>query len=157
LEEQSMAPVNVHPPDPKAPKGMAFILGVGMVDPRPGNNPNQPMAIVQSWEPTSELWWDLGLRWHPELATKWAVGGGQFAVAEIVAEKPDAEDISLEQGAEEILEFLGEEHPEYAALLKRIHDAGSAEERIKLVKQYEGEIKKLMTLIKYLSTQPREQ
>ncbi|QSM01078.1 hypothetical protein SEA_NANOSMITE_33 [Mycobacterium phage Nanosmite] len=151
-----MPPLNVHAPDPNSPKGMAWVLGVGMVDPRPGNHPNQPMAIVQSWEPTSELWWELGLRWHPELATKWATGGGQFEVARVVTEKPDEDEISLEQGAEEVLEFLAEEHPEYASMLKQIHEAGSDKERIKLVRQYDNEIKRLMTLIKYISTKPQE-
>lgn len=149
-------PLNVHAPDPNSPKGMAWVLGVGMADPRPGKHPNQPMAIVQSWEPTSELWWDLGLRWHPELATKWAVGGGQFAVADIVDEKPEHGEQTLEEGAEEILEFIGQEHPEYADMLKRIHKAGSDEERIKLVKQYDSEIKKLLTIVKYVATKPKE-
>ena len=151
-----MALLNVHAPDPKSPRGMAWVLGVGMVDPRPGNNPNQPMAIVQSWEPTSELWWDLGLRWHPELATKWAVGGGQFQVAQIASEKPDSTETSLEESAEEVMEFIGKEHPEYAEMLKKIRETGSDAERIKLVKQYDAEIKKLMNLIKYISTKPQE-
>lgn len=151
-----MAPVNVHPADPDHPKGMAWVLGAGMVDPRPGNRSNQPMAIVQSWEPTSELWWDLGLRWHPELATKWTVGGGQFAVAEIVTEKPEHGPLTAERGAEEVLEFLASEHPEYAEMLKKIHDAGSAEERANLARQYEGEIKKLMGLVHYVMSKPKE-
>ncbi|AGM12280.1 minor tail protein [Mycobacterium phage PegLeg] len=149
--------MNVHPPDPNHPKGMAWVLGVGMVDPRPGNNPNQPMAIVQSWEPTSELWWKLGLRWHPELAEVWAVGGGQFEIAQIVNEKPEAQEMSLEEGAAEVLEYIGKEHPEYAEMLQQIHNAGSDVERIKLVKQFDGEIKRLMTLMKYVSTKPAEE
>ncbi|MDM2418413.1 Uncharacterised protein [Mycobacteroides abscessus subsp. massiliense] len=147
-----MAPVSVHPPDPNSPKGMAWILGVGMVDPRPGQ-PNQVMAITQSWEPTSELWWALGVRWHPELATKWAVGGGQFAVAEIVNEKPDIpEQQTMEQAAEEILAFIGEEHPEYAALLQKIHNAGTPAERAEIAKQYEAEVKKLIILTQYINS-----
>jgi hypothetical protein len=153
-----MPPLTVHPPDPKHPKGMAFILGCGMADPRPGNPPNQIMAIVQSWEPTSEMWWDLGIRWHPELATKWVKPGtgGQFAVAEIVTEKPEQADMTLEEAAEEVLAFIGEEHPEYAEMLRRIHAAGTTEDRDKLAKQYEGEIKNLMTIAQYLQAQPQE-
>src|SRR5262245_12663019 len=147
-----MPPLNVHPPDPNDPKGMAWLMGVGMVDSRPGNWPNQPMALTQSWEPTSELWWALGLRWHPELATKWAVGGGQFAVAEIRDEKPDEAEMTVEKGAEEILEFLGTEHPEYAEMLKKIHDAGTDAERAKLSKQYETEIKRLLVIAQYINT-----
>lgn len=151
-----MAPLTISAPDPNSPKGMSWVLGCGMVDPRPGNHPNQLMAIVQSWEPTSELWWDLGLRWHPELATKWAVGGGQFCTAEILDEKPDISEQTMEQGAEEVLEFLGTEHPEYAEMLRRIHAAGTDAERIKLAKQFDSEIKKLMTLIKFIASKPRE-
>ncbi|APQ42138.1 minor tail protein [Mycobacterium phage MrMagoo] len=151
-----MPPLNVHAPDPESPKGMAFILGAGMVDPRPGNNPNQPMAIVQSWEPTSELWYALGLRYHPELATKWLVGGGQFECAQIVDEKPDEPEMTLEQGAEEVLEFIAAEHPEHAEVLRQIHAAGTEKERIKLVRQYDAEIKRMLTLIKYISTKPQE-
>ena len=146
-----MAPFNVHPPDPNSPKGMGWVLGVGLVDPRPGNHPNQPMAVIQSWEPTSQLWWDLGLRWHPELATKWAVGGGQFGVAEIRDEKPDEAEFTLEQGAEEILDFIGEEHPEYAEMLRKIKSVGSDAERAKMIRQFQGEINKLLTLVKYIA------
>ncbi len=153
-----MAPFNVHPPDPDHPKGLAWLLGVGFVDPRPGVHPNQPGAVIQSWEPTSELYWDLGIRWHPELATKWAVGGGQFQPAEIVDEKPaDAEPQTMEQAAEEVLEMLADEHPEYAELLKKIHSVGSDEERAKFAKQYEGEIKKLITLVNYISSKPKQE
>lgn len=146
-----MAPVTVHPADPQHPKGMAWVLGVGMVDPRKGNYPRQVMAITQSWEPTSELWWDLGLRWHPDLATKWAVGGGQFAVAEIVTAQPEKQSQTLEQAAEETLEYIASEHPEYAEMLRQIRESGSDEERAQLAKQCEGEIKKLMTLMQYIT------
>ena len=109
-----MAPINVHPPDPDHPKGMAFIMGAGFVDPRNGKSfqDREPIALIQAWEPTSELWWDLGLRWHPELATKWIKGGGQFVVGDIVNERPV--EPSLEESAEELLEFLGSEKPEFA-------------------------------------------
>lgn len=146
-----MPPLNVHPPDPNNPKGMAFIMGAGMADPRPGNYPNQPMAIIQSWEPTSEQWWDLGLRWHPELATKWLQGGGQFAVSEFVDEKPDyTDEMDLDRAAEEVLESIAEEHPEYADMLRKIKAAGTDLERANLAKQYEREIKKLFALLKFI-------
>lgn len=155
MEESSrssyVAPLNVHPPDPNHPKGLAFLFSVGMVDPRPGDYPRQPMAIVQSWEPTAELYYQLGVRWHPELATKWAVGGGQFEVAEIVDEKPAEADQTLEQGAEEVLELLGTEHPEYVEMLKQIRESGSPEEKAKLVQQFRVEINKILGILKYLS------
>lgn len=135
---------------------MAWLMGVGMVDPRPNAMvPRQPMAITQSWEPTSELWWELGLRWHPELATKWAVGGGQFAVADIVSEKPEQLAQTTEQAAEEILEYIASENPQYAEVLKRIRESGSDEERVQLVKQFQGEINKILTMVKFVSTKPK--
>lgn len=151
-----MAPLNVHAPDPEHPKGMAWVLGVGMIDPRKGNKPRQPMALIQSWEPTSELWWDLGLRWHPELATKWAKGGGQFMVADVIEQKPTEPEITIEQGAEAFLEHLGEEHPQYAEMLKVIRESGSDEDRAKLADQLGGEITRLLSLVNYIKTKPKE-
>jgi hypothetical protein len=84
----------IHEPDPNHPEGMAWVFAAGVCDPRPGGypkkiHPNQQWALKQSWEPTSKMFWDLGLRWHPELATKWLAGGGQFSIAEIVDKPPD--------------------------------------------------------------------
>lgn len=140
----------IHPPDPDDPKGMAFIMGAGFVDPRAGKTwaDREPMALVQSWEPTSELWWELGLRWHPELATKWLKGGGQFKVAELVSEKP--EDRTLEQDAEEVLDFLGSENPELAKTLKRVRDCGSEEERAALLREFEQNIKSIKKMSEYV-------
>lgn len=150
-----MAPLNVHAPDPDDPAGMAFVLGAGAVDPRPGNHPNQPMALIQSWEPISRLWWDLGLRYHPELATKWVTGGGQFTVGQVVAKQPDKQATTLEEGAEEVLEYLGTISPEYAAALKRIREVGSDEERNSLSAEFQAEIAKLLQLKKFVSEKPK--
>lgn len=141
---------SVHPPDPNDPKGMAFILGAGFVDPRAGKTwaDREPMALIQSWEPTSELWWDLGLRWHPELATKWLTGGGQFQVAKIVSEKP--EERTLEQDAEEVLEFISRDNPEFAETLKRVRESGTAEERAAMLKEFEKNIKSIMDMSNYI-------
>jgi len=140
----------IHPPDPSNPKGMAFIMGAGFVDPRAGKTwaDREPMALVQSWEPTSELWWELGLRWHPELATKWLKGGGQFQVAEIVSEKP--EERTLEQDAEEVMDFLASENPEFAKTLKRVRDCGSDEERAALLREFEQNIKSMTKMSEYI-------
>lgn len=140
----------IHPPDPNHPRGMAFIMGAGFVDPRAGKTwaDREPMALTQSWEPTSELWWQLGLRWHPELATKWLKGGGQFQVAEIVNEKP--EERSLEQDAEEVLEFLAGENPELAETLRRVRACGSDEERAALLKEFEQNIKSITKMAEYI-------
>lgn len=149
-----MAPVNIHAPDPDHPKGMAWVFGAGMVDPRPGDRPNQPMALTQSWEPTSELWWDLGLRYHPELAKKWLVGGGQFTVGNIVTKAPEKLHTTVEEGAEELLEYIGQHHPEYAESLKRIRECGTDEERTRLVAEYQKEIGKLAGLIQFVQKKP---
>lgn len=122
-----------------------------MVDPRQGSHPNQPMALTQSWQPTARLWWDLGLRYHPELATKWAVGGGQFTVAQVVTKQPEKLHMTVEEGAEEVLEYIAGISPEYAETLKRIKEVGSDEERASLVKEFESEITKLLKLTKFVS------
>ena len=97
----------IHEPDPNHPEGMAWVFAAGVCDPRPGGypkkaHPNQQWAIKQSWEPTSRMFWDLGLRWHPELATKWLKGGGQFQLAEIVDKPPN--EPSLQELVEEFAE-----------------------------------------------------
>lgn len=134
---------------------MAFIFGAGMIDPRGNGKPNQPMALTQSWEPTSELWWDLGLRWHPELAKKWVVGGGQFSVGQIVTKQPEKLHTTVEEGAAEVLEYLAGLSPEYAENLKRIGQVGSDEERASLAKEFEAEIGKLLQLKQFVSKKPK--
>lgn len=148
-----MSHMAVHPPDPENPKGMAFVMGAGFVDPRNGKTyqDREPMALVQSWEPTSELWWDLGLRWHPELATRWLVGGGQFSVASVVDKKPD--EPTLEQTAEELLEFIGTENPEFADMLTRIRAAGTDAEKQSLLRELENNIKSIAKLAEYVRGQ----
>lgn len=145
-----MAPLNVHPPDPRSPKGMAFIMGAGFVDPRNGKTylDREPMALTQSWEPTSELWWDLGLRWHPELATKWLKGGGQFAVAEIVDEKPV--EPTMRESAEQMLDFLAGESPEFVEMVKKARESGDEREKAALLKEFEKNIKTMAQLAEVL-------
>jgi hypothetical protein len=134
---------------------MAWVLGVGMVDPRPGNWPNQPMALVQSWAPTSKLWWDLGLRYHPELATKFAKGGGQFTIAEVTSVASDEPSMTVEEGAAHVLAEMGEANPEYAEMLRQIRDTGSDEDRAKLAAHAQNEIRKLAELVKFIQP-PKE-
>jgi hypothetical protein len=124
--------------DPDKPEGMAKIFAAGLVDPRPGGYPdkvypNQQWALVQAWIPTSKLWWDLGLRWHPELATKWLKGGGQFGLAEIVDEPPP-ESKTITEIAEE---FAGDQFGHMKAEIERIRDHGTAEEKEKMRRQLE--------------------
>lgn len=140
----------VHPPDPDSPKGMAFVMSAGFVDPRAGKTmaDREPIGLTQSWEPTSELWWELGLRWHPELATKWLAGGGQFQVADLLEKQPVER--SLEQDAEEVLEFISAENPEFADTLKRVRECGTEEERALLLKEFEGNIQSLLKMSEYV-------
>lgn len=129
---------------------MAFIMGAGFVDPRAGKTwaDREPMALTQSWEPTSELWWELGLRWHPELATKWLTGGGQFQVAQIVTERPEGK--TLEQEAEEVLDIISADNPAFAETIKRVRDCGTPEERAALLKEFEGNIQSLLKMSNYV-------
>lgn len=125
-------------------------MGAGFVDPRAGKTwaDREPMALIQSWEPTSELWWDLGLRWHPELATKWLTGGGQFQVADIVTEKPVERD--LEDEAEEVLAYIAGENPEFAETLRRIKECGTEQERAALLREFEQNIKSIIKMANYI-------
>lgn len=145
-----MPPLTCPPADPNRPDGMGWVLGAGMCDPRVGKTlqDRQPMAIIQSWAATSELWWKLGLRWHPELATKWLKGGGQFQVAEVVDEPP--EELTIEMGAEQVLEMLAEAQPEYVETVKRIRDSGTAEQKAAALKGFEGQIKDIVKLAEYV-------
>lgn len=145
-----MAPLNVPKPDPNHPEGMAFIMGAGFVDPRNGKTfqDREPMALIQSWPATSRLWWDLGLRWHPELATKWLTGGGQFSVAEVVEEQPV--EMTVEQGAEEVLDFIAKENPEFAEMMKRIRECGTEEEKQALLKELESNIQSIIKMADYV-------
>jgi hypothetical protein len=90
------------------------------------------------------------------LATKWLVGGGQFQVGKVVDEKPAVLHQTMEQAAEEVLEYIASEHPEYAEMLKQIRACGSDEERAQLAKRYEGEIQKLLSLKNYVTSKPKE-
>lgn len=146
-----MGVAGVHPPDPDDPRGMAFVLAAGFPDPRPGGYPNQQLVIVQAWEAASQLWYDLGLRYHPELATKWVVGGGQFSCGEIV-DKPPVEK-TLAENAEDMLADLGNVDPKFAEMLKKIKSSGSEDEKKALVGELENNIKGLAKLIEFMGNQ----
>lgn len=139
VEQKTVAEIIGLPvPDENKPEGMAFILGAGVVDPRKGGypdklHPNQQWALIQSWAPTSKLWWDLGLRWHPELATKWLKGGGQFGLSEICNEPPPAPP-TIEEVAQE---FVDDQFPNMMKEVERIRDHGTEVEKAQLRKQLE--------------------
>lgn len=118
-------------------------MSAGFVDPRAGKEwaDRQPMALTQSWEVTSELWWALGLRYHPELATKWLEGGGQFAVAKLV-DKPPVER-TLEQDMDEVLELFAEENPAFVENIRKLRDSGTPAERADMIKNFERNISAL--------------
>lgn len=126
----------IHDPDPNHPKGMAWWFAAGICDPRPGGYPkgiypNQQWALKQSWEPTSQMMWDLGFRWHPELATKWLSGGGQFALAQIVTEPP--EEASMEELVEQ---FAAEQFEAMKVEIDRVKRVGSKAEKDRLKQRF---------------------
>jgi hypothetical protein len=141
------------PPDPNTPEGLAFLFTAGMVDPRAGKTlaDRQPMMILQSMVPTAKLFWELGVRWHPELAEKWLKGGGQFQVAEVVNEQP--EEFTLEQGAEEVLEILARDKPELVDTIKRIRENGTPEQKAAAVKKFEADIRQIVKMAEYVRGQ----
>ena len=124
--------------NPNTPEGMAPIFSAGICDPRPGGYPegiypNQQWALIQSWIPTSRMWWDLGMRYHPELATKWLKGGGQFGLAEIVDEPPPSP-ATINEIAQEM---AGTEYPKLLAEVERVRDHGTDAEKAALRRQFE--------------------
>lgn len=126
----------VHPPDPDDPAGMAFIFAAGFCDPRPGGypkkiHPNQPLVLKESWEPTSKMYWDLGLRYHPELATKWVDGGGQFAVGRIVDQPP--EEYTNEEYAQQMAQ---EQYAQMVAEVERVKKHGTEFEKKRLIERF---------------------
>lgn len=124
-----------------------------MCDPRAGKNyaDRQPSMLIQSWKPTAELFWELGVRWHPELATKWLKGGGQFQVAEVVNEPP--EEMTLEKGAEEVLEFLAESQPELVETIKNLRENGSEADKKAAMDKFQADIKNIVKIAEYIQGQ----
>jgi hypothetical protein len=128
--------LGVHEPDPNHPEGMAWVFAAGVCDPRPGGYPkslypNQQWALKQSWEPTSRMFWDLGLRYHPELATKWLEGGGQFQLAEIVDKPP------IEPNLQELVEdFAEDQFGQMKAEIERILKDGTPQQKKRLRQRF---------------------
>nr|WP_140393837.1 hypothetical protein [Nitrospira cf. moscoviensis SBR1015] len=127
---------------------MAFVMGAGIVDFRPGRSiisDRQPIAVVQAWGPTSELWWKLGLRYHPELATHHLKGGGQWSLAELVEGPPPAPEPAMtnEQIAEKVLEIVAETKPEFVQSIKNIRESGTEEQKAAARKRLESEMNRL--------------
>lgn len=127
----------IHPPDPNDPKGMAFIFAAGFCDPRPGGypknlHPNQALVVKQAWEPTSKMYWDLGMRYHPELATKWVEGGGQFTIGKIVdkmPDEPDIEQLAKDMAADQFSQMLAE--------VERVKKHGTPYEKKRLKERFQ--------------------
>jgi hypothetical protein len=147
--------VQVPPPDPNSPEGMAFVFSAGMVDPRIGKSINTdrlPMLLIQGWAAQSKLYHELGIRYHPELATKHLKGGGQFQVAEIVDGPPPPPEPAMdtEGAAEKILEIISENNPEFAANIRRIRDTGSDSERSEAIQKLGSEMNGLQNLADYI-------
>lgn len=150
-----MGAVRVPPPNPDDPSGMAFIMSAGMVDPRMGKtleHDRQPMSLIQSWEAQSKLWWDLGLRWHPDLAIKHLEGGGQFSVAKIVdgPPPPPEPEMTVENAAERVLDLLAMQNPELASTIRRLKESGTEAERQEMLRKLGNEQQGLQSLADYI-------
>jgi hypothetical protein len=115
---------------------MAWWFAAGICDPRPGGYPktlypNQQWALKQSWEPTSQLMWDLGFRWHPELAKKWLKDGGQFALATIVDKPP--QELSMQ---ELVSEFAEDQFAAMKAEIDRVLKDGTPQQKQRLKQRF---------------------
>ena len=122
----------IHPPDPDDPKGMAFIFAAGFVDPRKGGKPNQMLVLKESWEPTSAMYWALGLRYHPDLATKWVDGGGQFTLGMLVDKPPDEPE--LQEMAEA---FAKDQYRQMVDEIERVKKHGTPYEKRRLHQRFQ--------------------
>lgn len=145
-----MPPGSIHPANPEHPKGMAWVLAAGFPDPRGDTYPNQQLVLVQGWDFWSEQAWDLGIRWHPELQTKWVTGGGQFAPGTLTNEKPEKAE-TLEEQAEEVLDMIAEEKPEFVAALRAIRAEGSDSEKKKAAGELQKNVIDMMKLAEYVN------
>lgn len=153
-----MAGVNIPPPNPNKPEGMAFLCSAGGVDPRPGKSLKTdriPLLLTQAWAAQSELFWKLGIRWHPELATHHLKGGGQFQLAEILdGPPPEPEpEMSDEQIAEKILDMVAETKPEFVKAIRKLRASGTEEEKAAALKKLDLERSGMESLMDYLKDQ----
>lgn len=131
-------PSPIPPPDPNSPEGLSFIFSAGMIDPRSAmQGQRMPMMLVQGWPLQSRLYWELGIRYHPELATKHLKGGGQFSVADIIDGPPPPPDAPMtpEEAAEKMLDIVAESNPEFAAAIRRMKNQGETPEKARLREQ----------------------
>lgn len=139
----------IHPADPNHPKGMAWVLAAGFPDPREGSFPNIQLVLKQGWEAWSQQAYEFGLRWHPELQTKWVVGGGQFGVGEITTEKPPAEP-TLEESCEEVLDMIAESQPGFVNEMRRIRGEGTEQEKAQAVSELRKNMVDMMKIAQYM-------
>lgn len=154
-EQIFLGAVRVPPPNPDTPEGMAFILSAGGVDPRMGKtleHDRMPLVLIQAWEAQSKLWWDLGLRYHPELASKHLEGGGQFTVAKIIdgPPPPPSPELTVENAAEKILDLVAIQNPQFAADIRRLKESGTPEERQEMLRKLGNEQQGLQNLADYI-------
>lgn len=150
-----MGAVQVPPPNPDDPAGMAWIFSAGMVDPRAGKtltHDRMPMLLIQGWAAQSKFYWDLGLRYHPELAIKHLRGGGQFQVADIVDGPPPEpeKEMTAEEAAERILDVIAQKNPQFAETIRDLRDNGTDEQRAEALKKLDSERAGFQALMTYL-------
>lgn len=144
-----MPPGSVHPASPEHPKGMAWAMAAGFPDPRGDTYPNQQLVLVQGWDAWSEQLWSLGFRWHPDLQTKWVTGGGQFAPGTLTDEKPPVA-ATLEEQADEVLDMIAEEKPEFVKALRMLRAEGTEAEKKVAVGELQKNVVDMMKLAEYI-------
>lgn len=150
--------MNIPPPNPDIPEGMAFLFSAGGVDPRIGKSLQQdriPLLLTQAWPAQSKLYWDLGIRYHPELAIKHLRGGGQFGLAEIMEGPPPEPEpeLTMEQAAEKILDLVSESNPEFAQTIRNLRASGTDEQKAAALQRLAKEMNSLQTIKDYIEDQ----
>lgn len=138
-----------HPADPNHPKGMAWAMAAGFPDPRGQGHSNQQLVLIQGWDLWSEQLWDMGFRWHPELQRKWVVGGSQFAVGQLVDEKPEAAP-DFEAQCDEVLSMIAESNPGFVDEIRRIRDEGTESEKTVAISELRKNVADMMRLAQYV-------
>lgn len=138
-------------PSPDSPQAIEFVFGAGMVDPRP-NRPRLPMILKQAWSAQAKLYWELGLRFHPELAVKHLRGGGSFTIADILDGPPPEPEPQLtdEQIAERMIDIVAQKRPEFAEKIRQLKENGSDEEKANALRALDNERAGMQALMDFI-------
>lgn len=93
-------------------------------------------------EEISQLLWDFGFRWHPDLQKKWIEGvAGMGMVAKLVDKQPQQSGL-----ADSAMDFLAENNPDLLDVIK----SGNPQDKQQLLKKLEKNFNDLEGLINSL-------